>query len=48
MVSKPKVLSSNLDSIIHPIFNYIPHVGPHLLNDNLSSHMSGSVKVLIK
>jgi len=49
MVSKPKVMSSNLDSIIYLSFQLnISCAGSHLLKESLSPHVRGSVKILIK
>jgi hypothetical protein len=48
MVLESKVLNSNLDSVIHLIFNYISRVGSHLLKGSLSLHGRRNVKILIK
>jgi hypothetical protein len=45
MVLEPKVLSSNLDSVIQHFFNYIPRVEHHLLEYSLNPHVRGNVEI---
>jgi hypothetical protein len=49
MVSEPKVMSSNIDSVIYLPFQLnIQRVGHHLSKGSLNPHVRMSVKVLIK